>query len=170
MAPVALVALEGVAFARALQERGFDFFTGVPCSLVASLIAALEGDPRALYLPELREDAALGLAAGAFLGGRRPVVIMQNSGLGVCLNALASLQGLYGLGCLLIVTWRGEGGRDAPEHLLMGRAMGRLLDAVELPWRLLEPARHAADLDWAAGLLAARPGPVALVVRRGSLQ
>ena len=57
------------------------------------MIAELER--RGRYLGETREDAALGVAAGAYLGGRRPVVIMQNSGLGVSLNALGSLHILY---------------------------------------------------------------------------
>ena len=66
-----------------------------PCSLVGPVIAELER--RGRYLGETREDAALGVAAGAYLGGRRPVVIMQNSGLGVSLNALGSLHILYEL-------------------------------------------------------------------------
>jgi sulfopyruvate decarboxylase TPP-binding subunit len=47
---------------------------------VKTLLAEL--DRRELYLGETREDAALGVAAGAYLAGRLPVVIMQNSGLG----------------------------------------------------------------------------------------
>ena len=46
------------------------------------LVTALERRPRAPYLPAAREDIAVGLAAGAWLGGRRPAVLMQNSGLG----------------------------------------------------------------------------------------
>ena len=73
-------------FVDALESAGFDFFTGVPCSLVGSMIAELER--RGRYFGETREDAALGVAAGAYLAGRLPVVVMQNSGLGVSLNAL----------------------------------------------------------------------------------
>src|SRR5690349_15800696 len=95
-----------------LLGAGFDFFVGVPCSLVKTLLAALER--RGLYLGETREDAALGVAAGAYLAGKTPVVVMQNSGLGVSLNALASLQLLYRIPALLLVTWRGHLGKDAP--------------------------------------------------------
>ena len=83
----------GVARARTFVDAavgaGFDFFTGVPCSLVGPVISALE--PLG-YVAETREDAALGLAAGAALAGRRPMVLMQNSGFGVSINALGSLQ------------------------------------------------------------------------------
>jgi hypothetical protein len=53
---------------------------------------------------------------------------MQNSGLGTSLNALASLALMYGLPSLLLVTWRGHRGKDAPEHLLTGEISPRLLE------------------------------------------
>jgi len=120
-------------FVDLLLDAGFDFFVGVPCSLVRTVLAELE--QRELYLGETREDAALGVAAGAYLGGRMPVVVMQNSGLGVSLNALASLHLLYGIPCLLLVTWRGFEGKDAPEHVVMGEVLPGLLDLLGIPWR-----------------------------------
>ena len=88
--------MSGAELAALLDRHGFDFYTGVPCSLVEDLIAALERRPDAPWLPAVREDVAVGMAAGAWLGGRRPVVVMQNSGLGTSLNALASLSLMYG--------------------------------------------------------------------------
>ena len=152
-------------FVDRLLAAGFDFFAGVPCSLVKTLLAELER--RRLYLGETREDAALGVAAGAYLAGRTPVVIMQNSGLGVSLNALGSLHLLYRMPCLLVVTWRGYEGRDAPEHLVMGAVLPRLLDLFEIPHRA--PANDAAlaGIDWAAATARETARPVALVVRPG---
>lgn len=160
--------LSGVELADALCARGFDFFTGVPCSLVASLIVALE--PHG-YVAETREDAALGLAAGAALAGRRPVVVMQNSGFGVSLNAIGSLQDIYAMPCLLVITWRGYEGKDAPEHLVMGEAMPAILDAMHIPWRALGTDAAAADADaqWARARLDQKAGPVALIVKPGVL-
>jgi sulfopyruvate decarboxylase alpha subunit len=152
-------------FVDALRAAGFDFFTGVPCSLVKSVIAELER--RGLYHGETREDAALGVSAGAYLAGRLPVVVMQNSGLGVSLNALGSLHGSYEMPVLLLVTWRGFEGRDAPEHLAMGEIMPRLLDLTGIPWRA--PAHEALpdDVRWAADTARETRRPVALVVRPG---
>ena len=158
--------MRGDELARELRGQGFDFFTGVPCSLVASLITALE--PHG-YVAETREDAALGLAAGAALAGRRPLVLMQNSGFGVSLNALGSLQDIYALPCLLVITWRGYQGNDAPEHLVMGEAMPKVLDAMKIPWRELDPHAAGADVAWARTRLDERPGPVALIVKPGVL-
>ena len=66
--------LSGRAFAEALRRHGFDFFTGVPCSLIEDLIAVLERDGRAPYVAAVREDAAVGVAAGAGMRARRPRV------------------------------------------------------------------------------------------------
>ena len=66
-----------------LEAHGYNFFTGVPCSLFEGVTRILDVEPRYEYLSAVREDSAMGIAAGAYFGGRQPVVLMQNSGLGV---------------------------------------------------------------------------------------
>jgi phosphonopyruvate decarboxylase len=156
--------ISGHDFAARLERHGFDFFTGVPCSLIEDLIAVLERGTRAPYVAAVREDAAVGVAAGAWFGGRRPVVLMQNSGLGTSLNALASLSLMYGLPVLLVVTWRGFGGKDAPEHILTGEISPKLLELLGVPYRVLAADSLDADLAWAATEMDARRSPVALLV------
>jgi phosphonopyruvate decarboxylase len=154
-------------FTTHLREHGFDFFTGVPCSLVKGFIAQLEAE--GAWIPETREDAALGLAAGAYLGGRQPVVIMQNSGLGVSINALASLHLIYQLPCLLIVTWRGYG-KDAPEHVIMGGVCETLMDTIGLLHRAPAAGELPEALVWAADVVRRRRLPAALLLRKGVVE
>jgi sulfopyruvate decarboxylase TPP-binding subunit len=92
---------------------------------------------------------------------------MQNSGLGVSVNALGSLHQLYRMPVLLLVTWRGYQGKDAPEHLVMGRILPDLLDLLEIPWRVPDAASLERDVDWAAEGLRQTAAPVALVVKPG---
>ncbi len=158
----------GTHFLTMLRDAGFDFFTGVPCSLVKSLIATLE--ERGGYIPETREDAAVGLAAGAYMAGKFPVVIMQNSGLGVCVNALASLSLMYHFPCLLLVTWRGYQGKDAPEHLIMGDISPTLLETLHIPHRVLNTETVNEAIAWAAGVLNQTKKPVALLLPPGVMQ
>ena len=159
--------MTGHQFADLLDAQGFDFFTGVPCSLAEGVIAALERRPRGRqtpYIPAVREDVALGLAAGAWLGGRLPAVIMQNSGLGTSANALVSLSLLYRLPALLLVTWRGFEGKDAPEHILMGEITRPLLDLMGVPHRVLARGSEEADLAWARAETLRSSQPVALLL------
>src|SRR5262250_179628 len=156
--------VSGAELAALLERRGFEFFAGVPCSLIEDLIAVLESHPRLPYVAAPREDVAVGMAAGAWFGGRRPAVLMQNSGLGTSLNALASLSLMYGLPALLVVTWRGHEGKDAPEHILTGEITPKLLDLLGIPFRILGAESLDANLAWAAQEMRRRMQPVALVV------
>jgi len=118
----------------------------------------------------VREDSAIGIAAGAHLGGRQPVVFMQNSGLGVCVNALVSLNQIYDIPALLVVSWRGQDGRDAPEHLVMGAVMEDFLRLLKVPFALLRADTLDADLAELTRVMRETRRPVALVVSKGLLQ
>jgi phosphonopyruvate decarboxylase len=159
--------LESDEFTSLLRREGFDFASGVPCSLIEGVLRNLETRRDIIYAPAVREDVAVGLAAGAWLAGRRPAVLMQNSGLGTSLNALASLSLMYGLPLLLVVTWRGHGGKDAPEHILTGAITEPLLELLGIPHRVLSAASAASDVAWAAAEMDRRSAPVALVVPPG---
>jgi phosphonopyruvate decarboxylase len=159
------------AFVAALKEAGFDFFCGVPCSLLKGLVSLLDQDESAHYVSATREDSALGLAAGAFFGGKHPLVLMQNSGLGVSVNALASLHTLYEIPVLLIISWRGEDRSDAPEHWMMGEIMHPVLDQMKIPHRALSAGEPMGpQVGWAKEQLAATRKPVALIVPGGVLE
>lgn len=155
-------------FVSLLASRGYDFFTGVPCSLLGGLFRVLEDDPERDYVSATREDCAIGLAAGAWLAGRRAVVMMQNSGLGVSVNALASLNEIYEIPCLIVVSWRGEGGNDAPEHIRMGAVTRELLSTLEIPWAVAEKgAAFGPVVDRLEAEMEKSRRPAALIVPKG---
>jgi phosphoenolpyruvate mutase len=156
--------MTGEHFCGLLRRAGYTFFSGVPDSTFGSAFAHLEHDPS--YLPAPREDLAVGAAAGAWLGGRRPAVLMQSSGLGTSMNALVSLAALYRVPMLVVVGWRGSG-RDAPEHLQTGRTMLDVLRAIELPFVVAEPETAEDDVARAAAEPRARKAPVVLLLREG---
>lgn len=156
-----------------LERHGYNFFTGVPCSLFEGVTRILDNDPRYGYVSAVREDSAMGIAAGAYLGGRQPVVLMQNSGLGVSVNALVSLHQIYDIPALLVVSWRGQGGAasgDAPEHVIMGAVMEPLLALLRIPFAIFDPATLDRDLADLTRSLHETKRPVALLVPKGMLQ
>ena len=159
--------LSGPAFVELLHRHGYAFATGVPCSLIETLIHTLEHDATLPYVPAVREDVAVGLAGGAWLAGKRPVVLMQNSGLGTSMNALASMALMYGLPALLVVTWRGYQGKDAPEHILTGAITPRHLELLGIPHRVLSATSAGDDVAWATAEMDVRSQPVALLVPPG---
>lgn len=157
--------IESDVFVQALQDMGVNFFTGVPDSILGGIIAELMN--RGHYIPAVREDEAVGMAAGAYMAGRIPAVLMQNSGLGTSLNTLLSLNLIYRQPCVLIVSWRGQGGKDAPEHLVMGEVMPQLLDTVKIPHRTLTEKTAVEDFRWIADTFMKMQIPVALIIPKG---
>ena len=155
------------SFIQNLRDRGFDFFTGVPCSLLSGLISALEQVPEVNYIPSVREDAAVGLCAGAYMGGKLPVILMQNSGLGYSLNAFTSLNMIYGLPVLVIMSWRGCGGKDAPEHIIMGEVNEQLLETAGMKYSVLEEDSLEAVLETAMQTIQNERMPYTLLVKKG---
>lgn len=154
-------------FLRGLTGAGFDFFTGVPCSYLGPLLLALQGRPADEHLPAPREDLAAGLAAGAWLGGRLPVVYMQNSGLGYSLEAFASLHMIYRLPVLLLVSWRGPDDPGWEEHQVMGRHTRALLDTFGIPRFTWQRGRRLVNFARLARKVNQVQGPVVLLMGRG---
>jgi sulfopyruvate decarboxylase subunit alpha len=154
-------------FVEALEQHGFNFFAGVPDSILKGVVSSLTERGDGNYRAAVREDDALGMACGAYLAGKRPMVLMQNSGLGTSLNALNSLHLIYKIPCLLVISWRGFGGVDAPEHLVMGAACTRILEDVGIPYRTLSPKSFREDLSWAIQVMETDRIPAALLVRKG---
>ena len=162
--------ISAAEFVDRLQKKGFDYFTGVPCSIFEPLYHELSRRPALRYVPALREDSAVGIAAGAYLGGRMPIVVIQNSGLGYSLNAYTSLILPYRIPLLTLISWRGYGGNDAPEHLIMGDAMPRLISDIGAQLLVIGASPGHCEVDHAAEMVAERQGAVFLAVRPGVLR
>lgn len=159
--------LSSKSFIEQLRGNDFDFFTGVPCSLLSGLIAEMESDPEIGYIPSVREDAGVGLCAGAYMGGKQPVLLMQNSGLGYSLNAFTSLNLIYKIPVLVIMSWRGHGGKDAPEHIIMGDVNERLLETSGMQYAVLDENNSGAVLADAVKVIREERVPFTLLVKKG---
>ncbi|MCP5065980.1 MAG: sulfopyruvate decarboxylase subunit alpha [bacterium] len=156
-------------FLGALEAQGYDFFTGVPCSLLKGVIRRFDEEPKWGYVSAVREDSAVGIAAGAHMAGKQPAVFMQNSGLGVCLNALVSLNMIYEIPALIVVSWRGKDGIDAPEHLMMGEIMESYWDQIHLPHQVLGEDTISEDIATITAKIKDKRMPGALIVPKGIL-
>jgi phosphonopyruvate decarboxylase len=165
--------IEPFELLRVLASHGVTFFTGVPDSLLKEFCdcvadRAAPGD----HLIAANEGGAVAAALGYHLAtGRTPLVYLQNSGLGNAINPLLSLAdpAVYGTPMLLLIGWRGEPGtRDEPQHAKQGAVTLALLDAMELPYAILDADTRELQ-NAVTGLLdRARGMPCAMVVRKGT--
>ena len=159
--------LTSQTFVDRLIRENFKFFTGVPCSLLSGVISHLEEVEDAKYIPSVREDSAVGLCAGAYLSGALPVLLMQNSGLGYCLNAFTSLNLIYRIPVLVIMSWRGQGGKDAPEHIIMGDISQKLLETAGMDYAVLKPENCDQVLETALKKINEEKLPYTLLIEKG---
>lgn len=120
-------------FGNELKRLGYDFYAGVPCSFLKYLInyAINECD----YVMAANEGDAVAIASGAHLGGKKSVVLMQNSGLTNATSPLTSLNFTFQLPVLGFVSLRGEAGLgDEPQHELMGQITEKMLKLMKVKW------------------------------------
>ena len=116
-----------------LSKYGFNFFTGVPCSHLTSVINGVINSKKIKYVGATSEGEAIGIASGAWLAGKKSVVMIQNSGLGNTINPLTSLNYPFKIPILLITTWRGEPKiKDEPQHELMGKITRNILKLTKI--------------------------------------
>jgi len=160
-------------FYELLQENGTDFFTGVPDSLLKNFCAYItDTADKTHHIIAANEGCAVGLAAGHYFANKTiPLVYMQNSGLGNTVNPLLSLadKAVYSVPLLLVIGWRGEPGvHDEPQHITQGKVTCALLDAMEIPYAILETdeEKAAVQIIYAYKMIKERNAPFALVVRK----
>src|SRR5690606_5962782 len=158
-----------------IRKQGISLFAGVPDSLLADYCAYVSDHvEKDSHVITANEGNAVALAVGHYLGTAEPALVyMQNSGIGNTVNPLLSLADpdVYSIPLLLVIGWRGEPGvKDEPQHVKQGRVMTDLLDAMEIPWFVLEASTPDSGEVVAAACNAMREkmGPAAILVRAGT--
>jgi len=113
-----------------LRRNGIHFFATVPDYIVSHVLEHLWADPTCRVVTATREEEALGILSGAWLAGTRGALLMQNSGLGNCVNTLASLDVASQIPVVLVISQRGDIGEFNPAQVPMGQATEPILDAL----------------------------------------
>jgi phosphonopyruvate decarboxylase len=122
-------------FVDSARACGYEWYAGVPCSFLTPFINYVVGDRRLNYVSAANEGDAVAIAAGTWIGGRRGVAMMQNSGLGNAVSPLTSLIHTFRIPVLVVCTHRGAPEvNDEPQHALMGRITEALLEIMQIPW------------------------------------
>ncbi len=164
--------IEASAFVDRAAQAGFEWYAGVPCSFLTPFINYVIAAERLSYVSAANEGDAVAAAAGAYIGGRRAVAMMQNSGLGNAVNPLTSLCHVFQIPMLIICTQRGAAGvRDEPQHQLMGQITAELLTTMRIPWATFPAER--AQIDSVIGAVATHfeqtRRPYALIMQKDAV-
>jgi phosphonopyruvate decarboxylase len=131
-------------FGERLKSLGFNYYSGVPCSFLKDLINYAINDCE--YIMAANEGDCVSIATGAYIGGRKSVVLMQNSGLTNAVSPLTSLNYIFKIPVLGFVSLRGEPGvSDEPQHELMGAITSEMLELMKVKWEYLSTDMKDAE-------------------------
>jgi sulfopyruvate decarboxylase alpha subunit len=123
-----------------MKQNEIKLVTYVPDNVLLPLINALHADPYFTTFCCTREEEALGIVTGSWMGGMLGIVLMQTSGFATLTNALASLAVPYQIPLLMIISERGTLGEFNPGQALVCRTMEPTLDSMGIEHHTLR--RH----------------------------
>jgi sulfopyruvate decarboxylase subunit alpha len=127
-----------------LKQAGVDFISLLPDSDVSELQRRVGDDPGFVYVPVSNEAIGVGVCAGAWLGGKKPALLVPTSGFLVAAWPLTSLCMAWGLPLLLLIPYRGDIG-DA--FWLMGPYKDTtepLLSVLHIPYVVVSKTEEAS--------------------------
>jgi sulfopyruvate decarboxylase alpha subunit len=141
---------------RVLKDADVRQMAYVPDAGHTALINLFHADQDVTSTVLTTEEEGVAIAAGAWLGGQRSVLLMQSSGVGNCINML-SLPAIGRFPLLILVTMRGEWAEFNPWQMPMSRATQPALEAIGMKVMradaaddLIETVHAAADLAFKA--------------------
>jgi sulfopyruvate decarboxylase alpha subunit len=136
-----------------LKSAGVTHMSYVPDAGHASLIELFAADPDVISNVLTTEQEGIAIAAGAWLGGKKSVLLLQSSGVGNCINML-SLTTIARFPLLMLVTMRGEWAEFNPWQVPMGRATEPALQAIGVRTMRADSAEDLVEVVGAAAALA----------------
>lgn len=147
-----------------LKDAGINFIVSVPCANLKKLLNLVEEDEDIKHVPVTREEEGFGICAGAYMGGMKPAILMQNSGLGNSVNVLASLNKLYNFPILIIISHRGTFGEGVYGQIPMSKATTKIFDSLDIAYYKVDNPNESQEIVKKAwNLSAISEEPIALL-------
>lgn len=134
---------------QALKAGGVRQVAYVPDAGHAHVIRRVQADSGMRDIVLTTEEEGVALAAGAWLGGERCVLLMQSSGVGNCVNMFSLLRN-GDFPFLALVTMRGEYAEFNPWQRPMGRASQAVMEAMGITVHRAHRAEDVEDVVSAA--------------------
>jgi len=130
-----------------LVRNQIEFVTTVPCKQLGGVIDGCEAHDKIMHVPSNKEDEGMGLCAGAWMGGKRPAIIMQNTALGVTVNTLATLIQYYNIPLPMLISYRGELGERVACQVEMAVHTKAILDQLTIQTYHFHRQSDVEELD-----------------------
>jgi sulfopyruvate decarboxylase subunit alpha len=126
--------------AEQLAKCDVKLVASLPDNWLMGLISTIDRDERFVPVRVNREEAAVGLCSGAYMGALGSAALMGASGFMTVVYAITKINYTYEIPLFLLLTLRGAVGDHHKHHVSNGLYLRSVLDAINMPYRIIDTA------------------------------
>jgi sulfopyruvate decarboxylase alpha subunit len=128
----------GKRVADELSSCGVKLVASLPDNWLMDVISAIKQDERFYHVPVNREESAIGLCSGAYMGALGSAALMGASGFMTVIYALTKINYTYEIPLFLLATLRGALGDHHKHHVSNGLYLQPVLNAINMPFQIID--------------------------------
>lgn len=128
----------GRQIANELASCDVKLIASLPDNWLMNVINSVKQDDRFVHIPVNREESAIGLCSGAYMGAMGSAALMGASGLMTVIYAVTKINYTYEIPLFLLATLRGAVGDHHKHHVSNGLYLLRVLDAISMPYAIID--------------------------------
>lgn len=128
-----------------MKKAGIDLVTTLPCDRIKNLLPLVSKN-----FPEIkltREENGVGICAGFYLAGGKPLMLIQSTGLGNMINALESLNVTCKIPLPVLTSWRGVYKEAIEAQVPLGIRLPAILEGAGLAYTVIDEAEKLSLIE-----------------------
>src|ERR1700716_145177 len=127
----------GERIAEQLAACGVKLVASLPDNWIMDLIDTIDRDKRFVHVRVNREESAVGLCSGAYMGALGSAALMGASGFMTVVYAITKINYTYEIPLFLLLTLRGGVGDHHKHHVSNGLYLRSVLDAIKMSYQVI---------------------------------
>jgi sulfopyruvate decarboxylase subunit alpha len=157
------------AIADELAACNVKLIASLPDNWLMGLINILDGDERFTHVRVNREESAVGLCSGAYMGALGSAALMGASGFMTVVYAITKINYTYEIPLFLILTLRGAVGDHHKHHVSNGLYLRAVLEAINMPYQVIRSSAEIPSISRCYRHTRIYTRPMAVLLTRGLL-
>lgn len=128
-----------------MKKEGINLAATLPCDRIKNLLPLVSKN-----FPEIkltREENGVGVCAGFYLAGGKPVMLIQSTGLGNMINALESLNITCKIPLPVLTSWRGVYKEGIEAQVPLGVRLPAILEGAGLAYTIIDEVEKLSQLE-----------------------
>jgi sulfopyruvate decarboxylase subunit alpha len=142
----------------------------LPDNWLMDLIRTISEDSRFTHVPVNREESAIGLCAGAYMGAMGSAAVMGASGFMTVIYAITKINYTYEIPLFLLLTLRGGVGDHHKHHISNSLYLRSVFDAIKMQYEVIETAEEIKNISRCYNHTRTLSRPMAVVFTRDVLR